>query len=417
MRITTVLPAALALALAVPAVASADTTLGTVTAPAGSTANACTSAYTGQILVSSLPAVGATLSGPYVVPSSSSQQALTQWSINASGATAGAQAELVVLSVNLAAGQINVVGTDTETLSTTGLPADGVETFTLTSPIAVQAGEVIGVYFPGSASPGITCDWGDPSTIQEDTTGLVVTSAPTTGETITPGSSPGASDDNSLLNLGATLAPLSYDAGVSLSSGPANAVVGQPAVLTATISNHGPLGGPITFTDPVPSGLTVQSASVGSGGCTVSAGVNIVTCTSGSVAVGQSTPVVIVVKPTAAQSYQDAGTVSLPGGGTDPNSANNTASTTLTVSKVPAAPKCLVPKLAGEPLTLAKQLLPLLDCKVGKVKKATSRAVAKGDVISTAPGAGSYAVGKSVGITVSSGKPKPKPKPKKKKKK
>ena len=62
----------------------------------------------------------------------------------------------------------------------------------------------------------------------------------------------------------------------------------------------------------------------------------------------------------------------------------------------------------------ARALLPLLGCKVGKVKTATSKSVAKGDVISTSPGAGSYAAGRSIGITVSSGKPKSKKKKKKK---
>jgi uncharacterized repeat protein (TIGR01451 family) len=414
MRFATFLPIALGLALITPAAAGADTTLGNVTAPAGTTTtNACTSAYTGQILVSALPT--STPSGPYVVPSSSLPQALTQWSINASGAAAGTQAELVVLSVDTTAMQITVVGTDTETLSTTNVAADGVETFNLISPIPVQPGDVIGLYFPGSTAPGITCDWSDGS-IEESTSGLALSSAPTTGETITPGSDsgPGESDSNSLLNLGATLAPLTYDAGVSLSSGPSAAVVGQPAVLSATVTNHGPLGGPVTFTDPVPSGLTVESATVGSGSCSVSAAVNIVTCTTGVLQAGQSAPVVIVVKPTAAQSYQDSGTVSLPGGATDPNSGNNTASTTLVVSKVPAAPKCVVPKLGGEPLTVVKQILPLLNCKLGKVKKATSKSVAKGDVIATNPRAGSYAAGKSIGLTVSSGKPKTKKKKKKK---
>jgi uncharacterized repeat protein (TIGR01451 family) len=415
MRIRGFLLVALLGALGVPAAASADTTLGTVTAPTGTTTTtACTSAYTGQILVSSLPTENP--SGPYVVPSSS-PQALTQWSINATGATAGAQAELVVLSINDAEGDLTVVGTDTETLSTTGLPADGVETFTLTSPIQVQAGDIIGVYFPGSAAPGVTCDWSD-SSIQEDTSGFVLTGPPTIGETITPGiGNAGATDENSLLNLGATLATPSYDAGLSLSSGPSGAMVGQPAVLSATITNHGPFAGPVTFTDPVPSGLTVESVSVGSGSCSVSAGVNIVTCTTGSLSAGQSTQAVIVVKPTAAQSYPDSATVSVSVGATDPNSANNTASTTLVVSNVPATPKCVVPKLGGASLALVKQVLPLLDCKLGKVKKATSKSVAKGDVISTSPGTGSYAAGKSIAVTESSGKPKPKPKPKKKKKK
>jgi beta-lactam-binding protein with PASTA domain len=63
----------------------------------------------------------------------------------------------------------------------------------------------------------------------------------------------------------------------------------------------------------------------------------------------------------------------------------------------------VVPKLGGASLAVAKFVLPLVGCKVGKVKHAKSKRVAKGDVISTSPGAGSYPVGKRITLTVSSG--------------
>jgi Domain of unknown function DUF11/PASTA domain len=214
-------------------------------------------------------------------------------------------------------------------------------------------------------------------------------------------------------NVGATLATLAYDAGLSLSAGPSNAVVGQPAVLSATVTNHGPFSGPITFTDPVPTGLTVDYAAVSSGSCSTNTAVNIVTCTLANVAVGQSENVGIVVTPESAQTFSDAGTVGIVSGATDPNPANNNARATLNVGAAAAAARCVVPKLGGASLALTKKLLPPLGCKVGKVKKATSKSVAKGDVISTSPGAGTYVAGKSIAITASSGKPKPKPKKKK----
>jgi uncharacterized repeat protein (TIGR01451 family) len=402
--------------LALPAAAGADTTLGITTQPTGSTAAPCPVGPTppaNELMFEFGP--GGPVAGPLTVPSSPTSQALSSWAVNATGVTADEQLTLVVFQLALGSEPTaTIIATDTETVTPPTSAADDVEQFTLAQPIAVASGDDIGQYAPGT-TPGLTCYWsGGPSQTNE-VIGADQSTPPTAGEqSVLTGT--GISSGDSDLNLQATLAPRSYDAGVSLSSGPSGAVVGQPAVLSATITNHGPLGGPITFTDPVPSGLTVESASVGSGGCTVSAGVNIVTCTSGSLAVGQSTPVVIVVEPTAAQSYQDSATVSVPGG-TDPNPANNTTSTTLTVSKVPAPPKCVVPKLSGATLAFVKQVLPLLDCKVGKVKKATSKSVAKGDVISTNPRAGSYAAGKSIGVTVSSGKPKPKPKPNKKKKK
>jgi serine/threonine-protein kinase len=207
---------------------------------------------------------------------------------------------------------------------------------------------------------------------------------------------------------------VNYDAALTLTAGPASATTGQPAVITGTVTNDGPLSGPITFTDPVPSGLTVNAVGIGSGTCSTNTAVDIVTCTTDGLAAHQSTPVVIAVTPTAAGTYKDSATVSLSGAGADPNLANNSASATLTVTKAGTPTQCVVPKLKGAPLALGKKVLPLLGCKVGKVKKSTSKSVAKGDVISTSPGAGSYAASKSIGITVSSGKPKPKPKKKKK---
>jgi hypothetical protein len=134
--------------------------------------------------------------------------------------------------------------------------------------------------------------------------------------------------------------------------------------------------------------------------------VNIVTCSLPNVAIGKSEKIAIVVTPTSAQSYSDSGAVSLTGGGNDPNAANNSATTALTVSKAGAPTKCSVPKLRGAALALAKRVLPMLGCDVGKVKKATSKSVPKGDVIATSPHAGSYPAGQKVAITVSSGKPK-----------
>jgi hypothetical protein len=403
MRIRGCLLAAIVAVLAMPAAASAaDVTLGTTTQPTSSTGKPCPTSP-GQVLIESS---GGLISGPLSVPSSVGPLAVTQWQVDASGATAGAQLELVVLRVNVAAETITVVGTDTETLNPAGLPPDGVQTFNLSKSIPVDADDLIGAYAPGSTSPGIDCYWSGGSTA--DVTGFVAPTSPTAGSQLTPEAG-GVSSSNSILNLSATLAPVSYDAGVSLSSGPSNAVVGQPAVLTAVLANHGPQTGPMTFTDPVPGNLTVEYASVGDGTCGVNA-VNIVTCYTADAAPGASTAVVIVVTPTTAQTYKDSGTVSLTGGGTDPNPANNSATTTLKVSKAGAPTKCAVPKLGGVSESVAKKLLPLLGCKVGKVKKATSKKVPKGDVISTSPGAGSYAVGKSIAMTESSGKPKKKKK-------
>jgi uncharacterized repeat protein (TIGR01451 family) len=413
MRIRGFLLAALALALAAPAAASADTTLGITTQPAGSTANLCPAGPSpaANELLFEFSTAGPT-TGPLNVPASSTPVALTHWSVNAAGVTASQQLTVVVMQLQeTGTPSLTVVGTDTETVTPPASPAADVETFTLADPIPVQAGEFIGQYAPGT-TPGLTCYWSGGTGETGEVEGLLTSGPPTAGQQIIPAGA-GVSSSMSDLNLSATLSPLSYDAALSLSAAPSNAMAGQPAVLTATVTNKGPQGGPITFTDPVPSGLTVDYAAASDGSCTTSS-LNIVTCTL-TVASGQSAKVAMVVTPKSAQSYGDSAAVSLPDGGIDPNLGNNTATTTLNVS-VPGPTKCVVPKLGGVPLAVTKKLLPLLGCKLGTVKKAASKSVPKGDVISTSPGAGSYAVGKKIALKESSGKPKPKKKPKKKKK-
>jgi beta-lactam-binding protein with PASTA domain len=89
----------------------------------------------------------------------------------------------------------------------------------------------------------------------------------------------------------------------------------------------------------------------------------------------------------------------------------NSATASLTANAV-AVNACHVTPLAKLPLGTAKTLLKTLGCKAGKVTKSYSNSVAKGDVIKTTPGKGTYAAAKSIAISESKGR-----KPKKTKKK
>jgi hypothetical protein len=409
MHIRGSLLAALVAALAIPAAASADTTLGITTQPSGSTPQTCPAGSPGppaNELLIAFSSGGGGPTGPLSVPSSPAPLAVSHWAVNAHGVTAPEQVTLTVVRINFSGPPaITIVGTDTETVTAPASPAADVENFTVAHPIQVQAGDFIGQYAVG-ASTGLTCYWSSIPSNSDAVEGLVLASPPTAGQTVTP-SGPGVTSSASDLNLSATLSPLTYDAGVALSAAPSNAVAGQPAVLTATVTNHGPLGGPVTLTDPVPAGLKVDYAAASDGSCSTSP-VNIVTCDLPNLASGQTAKVAVVVTPTAAHSYADSAAVSLTGGGNDPNAANNSATTTLKVAAPGAPTACVVPKLHGVSLGLAKKLLSLLGCKVGKVKRAQSKSVPKGAVISTNPRAGKYAVGRKIAITVSSGKPRKK---------
>ncbi|HET6865815.1 MAG TPA: PASTA domain-containing protein, partial [Solirubrobacteraceae bacterium] len=119
---------------------------------------------------------------------------------------------------------------------------------------------------------------------------------------------------------------------------------------------------------------------------------------------GHSAPVDTVVTPRAG-THTNTATVGQPTAVTDPVTTNNSAKAKFTVGKL-VVPKCVVAtSLAKLPLGTAKQLLTALNRKVGKVTKSSSRTVAKGDVIKTTPGHGSFAAGKAIAIVESSGPP------------
>jgi beta-lactam-binding protein with PASTA domain len=67
-------------------------------------------------------------------------------------------------------------------------------------------------------------------------------------------------------------------------------------------------------------------------------------------------------------------------------------------------PKCTVPSLARTPLSVARSVLVLLQCKVGSVKSAFSATIAKGAVIKTAPRPGTYSQGTQISLHVSKGR-------------
>jgi hypothetical protein len=189
---------------------------------------------------------------------------------------------------------------------------------------------------------------------------------------------------------------------------PSNVAAGGAALLTSTVTDNGPASNPLTFTDSVPAGLTVDAALSPSGPCTTLG--QVVTCTISGLASGQSAPVDIVVTAPAG-TYTNSVTVAAASAVTDPVTANNAAAAALTAvaptPATPAAAKCVVTGLSNVPLATAKKLLTALSCTVGKVSKSYSSKVVKGDVIKTTPGSGSYTAPESVEIVESRG-PKPK---------
>jgi Domain of unknown function DUF11/PASTA domain len=390
-RVSGLLSVAVVLGLALPAGAGAATTLGTTTQPAGSSPIGCGSgSVQGQF--TSDPTT------PYMVPPGGGL--ITSWSINTTGDTPGLPVTFLVLRPN-GGDTFTIVGTDSETIPNP-LPSGNVATYTLSAPISVTEGDTLGLWT--NAGNEVTCYWDGGSTPTGDTLmDLESSTTPTTGQVlaITGGTSPAGFT----LNLLATLGPNVQDAGVTTSAAPADDVAGYPELLSSTVRNGGPGTSPITFIEHVPSGFTIDSVATGSGTCSTSG--QFVICAITGLAPGKSGLVNILATPTSSGTYTNSVAV-LASSGSDPNRANDNASAALHVRSTSAAPNCVVPRLKGTPVGVAKHLLHMLGCDVGKVSHRHSKSVPRGNVIGTSPRAGTYARGKVVRIQVSSGRKKTK---------
>ncbi len=364
--------------------------LGEIVQPAASTPQPC---FFSDVIVQ---ATNDPMS-PYTVPGPG---VLTAWQVNPTGSTAGSPITLVVQRpVTFTAHTI--VGTDPETLPTP-LSTSQIVNFPIAHPITVNVGDTLGLWT--GASSGAMCFWKLGSTPTADTLqSLAVTGTPAAGQTLSYVADSGA---GFTLNLGATFAP-QYDPAVTTGESPAPATSGKFALLASSVINNGPGSGSATFTDVVPSSLRINSAAAGSGACTVSG--QTVSCSIGSLASGQRAPVNIVVTPGSPDTIKNSVSIVGAPGNPDPNTANNSASSSFRVVAAAPTAHCVVPKLAGTPKGIATHVLRLLECQV-RLRSAHSTRYRRGTVIRSRPGSGKYKARRLISVFVSSGPP-PKKKP------
>jgi Domain of unknown function DUF11 len=370
----------------------------------GSTVPAASGSMPGYCPVDETPSTFADdPSVPYIVPAGGGE--ITGWSTNTTEDTAGAQLTLVVLRKyinNIAPPAATVVGVDPETLPAV-LPADGVVSYQLATPIDVTGGDVLGLYSSnaGSSSDPV-CYWSGPPAA-----GALVawyepsepSTPPYTGEGLISDEAFGPAKDGADMNLAANLV-LAEDVNVRTSAAATATRSGDVVLVVSTVTNSGPRQDPITFTDSVPKGLAIRLVESGSGTCATH--IRQVTCTIRGLAAGQSEPIYILAKPTKTGRFRNAVSVTPQAGDTDPNPANNNASAAFIVRGAPGAPRCLVPKLRGLKRTFAVQALRLLGCRPA-VKHEHSAGVARGRDIATKPTDGVYAAEKRIVLDISSG--------------
>lgn len=126
--------------------------------------------------------------------------------------------------------------------------------------------------------------------------------------------------------------PLSADLSVTKTASPNPGQVGVPLSYRIIATNNGPaVATNVSVADTLPSGVTFVSATTTQGNCNGTAAVN---CNLGSLTVGSSAIVTIVVTPSSTGQITNSATVT--GAETDSDSVNNTASATTLIQ--PAAP-------------------------------------------------------------------------------
>lgn len=316
-------------------------------------------------------------SGSAVVPDGGG--VITSWST--AYQPGGTPLALVVFSPFAVGGggdQATVLGVDAETA-----PGTTVATFRLARPIAVQAGDLIGLVVEPNTS--VRCF----STSGSGSDSALGGAAPLGVGSLATATAPGP---GVVVDVSAEVTQ-SVDVGLGGFATPSPVPLGGGVDLSFPITGDIAVG--TTFTDTLPSGLAPVAAVATDGTCTVAG--QAVHCTTTTV----PATVHVFARATTVGSITD--TASVTSALSDPNPANNAVTVPLTVT-APAPGKCHVPSLAGAPLGVARSVLPLVGCTAGKVTRKSSRRVPRGQVISTTPGTDTVAAaGTPVAIVVSSG--------------
>ncbi|MCH7801338.1 MAG: DUF11 domain-containing protein, partial [Chloroflexi bacterium] len=133
---------------------------------------------------------------------------------------------------------------------------------------------------------------------------------------------------NNMSTVTITVIPAA-DLTITKSATPDPALVGASVTYTLTVTNIGPATSTnVVLTDNLPSSVSIVATSTTQGTCS---GIATLTCNIGTLAVGASSTVTIVIIPTATGTL--ANSASVIGSEPDPNTSNNSATNTMTVSR------------------------------------------------------------------------------------
>ncbi|HSR99356.1 MAG TPA: hypothetical protein VLM79_20030 [Kofleriaceae bacterium] len=164
---------------------------------------------------------------------------------------------------------------------------------------------------------------------------IKITTPPTNSVLIDQASVSATTDDLDLTNNAASITTNVFDSAdlsITTSETPDPVRIGTNLTYTLSVANGGPSGaGAIAVVDTLPAGTTFQSASGAGWTCNHSSGT--VTCTMPGLAALSSAPAISIVATAPATAGNITNTATVGSTTSDPNSANNTA-TTITLANV-----------------------------------------------------------------------------------
>jgi uncharacterized repeat protein (TIGR01451 family) len=219
--------------------------------------------------------------------------------------------------------------------------------------------------------------------------------------------------------------------------GPSEATQGDELLYTLAVENVGPEAARgMRLIDQLPTGLSLVTATVGSGGACAESG-GSVTCELGDLAEGDTVEVALKVRADGAGLLRNIADV-VAAAPADPEPASNTSAVRTEVRAVatppppvgppppPAEPppppvvlppppppasapaptrRCIVPLVRGKSLRSSRAAISRGHCRVGRVRMTFSSRIKAGRVVSQTPRAGArLAVGARVHLMVSKGK-------------
>jgi hypothetical protein len=276
--------------------------------------------------------------------------------------------------------------------------------------VPVQAGDMLGFYSSDGADCAITTSSGGSVGVKSPAGG-----DPAVGATVTPSDSGAAqlaleatfepdtdhdgfgdeTQDTCPTDPTVHTGPCVVDLSVTQSVTPTTIGVGDIAVATVTLANGSSgLAQGVTLKAAGTTGLQVVSMFPGNG-CSFSPDL---TCSFGSLVGGANSVAAVVVRGVTAGAQTLTSTAATTS--SDSNAGNNTAATKVTVEQRVAL-RCNVPSLKGLTKAIAKRLLTVANCKLGKATKKAAKKGKTGTVIKQSKKAGSkLKVGSKVNVTL-----------------